>query len=191
MPENKKSVLTDTLVVNQKFLVAVYMVNVVDAIQVHDLSTGKHLFDVHTPIGHVSSIYGSTKDTEFFYKIATFFSPGTIYRYDFSSTPNRISIYKESKVASINTNEFISNQIFYPSKDGTMVPMFMIHRKNLEKNGKNPTMLYAYGGFNINIQPGYDPLGIFFAKHFNGIYCVANIRGGGKYFVSNVAIETY
>lgn len=76
-------------------------------------------------------------------------------------------------------NEYETNQIFYPSKDGTKVPMFLVHRKSLVKNGKNPTLLYAYGGFNINIQPGYNELGMFFVKNLNGIYAVANIRGGG------------
>ena len=76
-------------------------------------------------------------------------------------------------------DDFVTNQIFYPSKDGTKVPMFLVHKKSLVKNGKNPTMLYAYGGFNVNIQPDYNALGMFFAKNFDGIYAVANIRGGG------------
>ena len=104
--------------------------------------------------------------------------------------------------------EFTTNQVFFKSKDGTVkVPMFLVHRKvkdrqvkllllipnldqNLKLDGSNPTMLYAYGGFNINIQPSFDPLGTFFIKNLNGIYAVANIRGGGYVIPSIFANKT-
>lgn len=181
LPENKQWVLTNSIIVNKNNLVIVYMIDVVNIIQIYELDTGKYLFDVDTPIGTISSLDGDKNGTEFFFKFSTLLSPGIIYRYDFSVKPNKVDIFKESTIEGLNMDEFQINQIFYTSKDGTKIPMFFVHRKGLVKNGKNPTLLYAYGGFNINIQPSYSVLGMFFVKNFDGIYAEANIRGGGEY----------
>lgn len=126
---NEKHVLQDTLIVNYNYTVAVYMIDVVSVLRIFDKATGRFLFDVDTPIGTIGSISGKAKSNEFFYKITSFTSPGIIYRYDFSVKPNKIRIFAESKVAGISADEYVTDQVWYPSKDGTQVPMFLVHRK--------------------------------------------------------------
>ncbi|XP_054157272.1 uncharacterized protein LOC128955623 [Oppia nitens] len=182
LPEHEISVLNDVVAVNKNYMAVIYMRDVVHIIEIHRLSDGQYLWDVDTPIGTVNGISGDRDGKELFYKISSFLSPGVIYRYDFNTNPNTISIFKESKVQGLDITEFETNQVFFKSKDETVrVPMFLVHRKNIKLDGSNPTLLYAYGGFNINIEPGYDPLATFFIKHLNGVYALANIRGGGEY----------
>ena len=97
LPENPTYVLSDTLIVNTDKLVAVYMIDVVNVIQVYKI-TGEFLFDVDTPIGTISSIYGKNTGDEFFYKFTTFLSPGIIYRYDFSVKPNKVKVKSDSPI---------------------------------------------------------------------------------------------
>lgn len=129
IPGDEKQVLQDTIIVNYNYTVASYMIDVVSVLRIFDKSTGAFLFDVDTPIGTIGSISGKKKEAEFFYKITSFTSPGTIYRYDFSVKPNKIRIFAESKVAGISAEEYVTDQVWYPSKDGTLVPMFLVHRK--------------------------------------------------------------
>ncbi|CAG2105308.1 unnamed protein product, partial [Medioppia subpectinata] len=180
VPEHAISVLNDAVAVANDYLAVVYMRDVVQIIEIHNLNDGRYLWDIDTPIGTVGGLSGDRDGKELFYKMTSFLNPGIIYRYDFNTNPNTISVFKSSVIAGLDTSEFETNQVFYASKDGKVkVPMFLVHRKNIKLDGSNPTLLYAYGGFNINIQPGFDPLGTFFIKHLNGIYAVANIRGGG------------
>ncbi|CAG2115619.1 unnamed protein product, partial [Medioppia subpectinata] len=179
VPEHAISVLNDAVAVANDYLAVVYMRDVVQIIEIHNLNDGRYLWDIDTPIGTVGGLSGDRDGKELFYKMTSFLNPGIIYRYDFNTNPNTISVFKSSVIAGLDTSEFETNQVFYASKDGKVkVPMFLVHRKNIKLDGSNPTLLYAYGGFNINIQPGFDPLGTFFIKHLNGIYAVANIRGG-------------
>ena len=109
--------------------------------------------------------------------LSNFTSPATGYNYDLET--GRSFLYKAPQV-NFDPDRFVTEQVFYTSKDGTQVPMFIVHRKDLKLDGKNPCYLYAYGGFQINLTPGFNPSAILLAEQ-GGIYCVANLRGGSEY----------
>lgn len=122
--------------------------------------------------------YSGERDSNYFHFIFTnFLTPPSIYLYDIED--NKIIDFKKADIK-FNQLEFETNQIFYESKDGTKIPMFLTHKKSMKKNGKNPTLLWAYGGFNISLPPVFDPLKIFLFEN-DFIYAQANIRGGGEY----------
>lgn len=128
-------------------------------------------------IGSAGGFGGEEEDTELYYTLANYTSPATIYRYDIATGVS--TLYKAPDVA-FDPSLFVTEQVFYPSKDGTMVPMFITRRKDMKFDGQNPCYLYAYGGFQINLTPGFNPAAIMFVEQ-GGIYCVANLRGGSEY----------
>lgn len=122
--------------------------------------------------------FGSKKeDKSFFYTFTSFTYPPTIFQYDIAS--GKSTLFRKSEVK-FNPEDYETKQVFYPSKDGTKVPMFITYKKGLKLDGNNPTLLYAYGGFNINITPSFSVSNMVFMEN-GGVYCVANIRGGGEY----------
>ena len=128
-------------------------------------------------IGSASGFSGKKDDNTIFYTFSSFTFPTTIYSYDIASAESKV--FRESEVE-FNPDEYVVKQEFYASNDGTEVPMFIIHHKDVELDGDNPTYLYAYGGFNISITPSFNPMNIPFLER-GGVYAVANIRGGGEY----------
>ncbi|MEI6508831.1 MAG: prolyl oligopeptidase family serine peptidase [Bacteroidota bacterium] len=128
-------------------------------------------------IGTVSGVGGKKEDKELFYSFVSYTNPGAIYHYDIAS--GEAKLYRQTEVK-FNPDEFETKQIFYPSKDGTKIPMFIICKKGIKLDGTNPTMLYAYGGFNISMTPGFSVSRIMFLEN-GGVYAVANLRGGGEY----------
>jgi prolyl oligopeptidase len=139
---------------------------------------GELEYEITLPaIGSASGFSGKSDDRTIFYTFSSFTFPTTIYSYDIAS--GKSSVFRESEVE-FNPEDYVVIQEFYASKDGTKVPMFIVHHKDVEKNGKNPTYLYAYGGFNISITPSFNPMNIPFLER-GGIFVVANIRGGGEY----------
>ncbi|MDD5783301.1 MAG: prolyl oligopeptidase family serine peptidase [Muribaculaceae bacterium] len=116
-------------------------------------------------------------DPEAFFSITSFTMPSTIYRYDVSSDTS--SLLRAPKTA-FNPDEFTTEQVTYKSADGTEVKMFLTYRKDLERNGKNPVLLYGYGGFNISLNPSFSAIRIPFIEN-GGIFAMANLRGGGEY----------
>ncbi|KAG0259288.1 hypothetical protein DFQ27_004155 [Actinomortierella ambigua] len=178
-----EDVLAEALIVNDKHLLVQYMHDVKDVLFVHDLTTGARMGQVPVPIGTIGSISGRREDKEFFLSFTSFLSPGTIFRYDFTEEKeeNRLTTFKESKVKNFDASLFETDQVFYESKDGTKIPMFITHKKNVALNGNNPTFLYGYGGFTIPIKAGYSPSAIAFIQHFDGVVAYANLRGGGEY----------
>lgn len=128
-------------------------------------------------IGSVGGFNGEKEDTQLYYVLSNYTMPTTIYRYDIAAGES--SLYKAPQV-NFDPSMLITEQVFYPSKDGTQVSMFITRRKDVKLNGKNPCYLYAYGGFQINLTPGFNPAAILFAEQ-GGIYCVANLRGGSEY----------
>lgn len=139
---------------------------------------GKSLGKVNLPgLGSVGGFAGRADDVETFYNFSSFTSPGTIYRYDIAK--NQSTVFRES-AAGIDPDAYETKQIFYPSKDGTKIPMFIVHKKGIELNSQNPTYLYAYGGFNISLTPSYSPATIAWLD-MGGIYALPNLRGGGEY----------
>ncbi|HZE07494.1 MAG TPA: prolyl oligopeptidase family serine peptidase [Gemmatimonadaceae bacterium] len=128
-------------------------------------------------IGTVTEIHGKQDDDELFYSFTSFLNPATIYRYDLGSRRNEL--FREPKVA-FDASKYETRQVFYTSKDGTRVPMFITAKKGLVLDGNNPTLLYAYGGFNISETPSFSAANAAWLE-MGGIYALANVRGGGEY----------
>jgi prolyl oligopeptidase len=128
-------------------------------------------------IGTSDASSGKKNDPEAFYSFTSFNTPGEVYRYDFNTKTSTLYYRPEVK---FNPDDFQVDQVFYPSKDGTKIPMFLFYKKGMVRNGKNPTLLYGYGGFNISMTPGFSVSRLFFAEN-GGILAVANLRGGGEY----------
>ena len=139
---------------------------------------GKKLYEVKLPtLGSVTALSGDNDDNEAFYMFTSYISPPTIYVFDASK--NASEVFKKVE-APFNAGDYVTEQIFYKSKDGTKVPMNITYKKGMKKNGKNPLMLYGYGGFNISLNPTFNVARIPFLEN-GGIYVVANLRGGGEY----------
>ncbi len=128
-------------------------------------------------IGSVFGFSGKRKDSVVFYTFSSFVMPTAIYQYDLMK--NTSTLFHQTEVP-FHVDDFITEQVFYKSKDGTRVPMFLVHKKNMKRDGNNPTKLYAYGGFNINLTPHFNPTLVAFLEQ-GGIYAQPNIRGGGEY----------
>lgn len=136
------------------------------------------LFEIKLPdIGSVDDISGTDDDEEMFFTFTSFLRPRSIYRFDVGS--RKTEVWKESKT-SIDVGQFETRQVFYTSKDGTRVPMFIVARKDLQLNGMNPTLLYGYGGFDISETPGFSSSRLVWLE-MGGVYASANLRGGGEY----------
>jgi prolyl oligopeptidase len=139
---------------------------------------GKFLGDVKLPgIGTASGFGGKNKDTETFYTFTNYTTPATVYRYDIPS--GRSEVFFQPKV-DFNPGDYETKQVFFSSKDGTQVPMFISHKKRLKLDGNLPTLLYGYGGFNISLTPSFSPVNLQWME-MGGVYAVANLRGGGEY----------
>ncbi|KAI8837115.1 prolyl oligopeptidase [Chytriomyces cf. hyalinus JEL632] len=175
-----ENALDFTHVVDGNKLILVYLKDVKHVMKVHDLSTGVFLQDIELPTGSIiKGLTGSKSRSEMFYAFQSHISPGIIRRYDFATKED--SVFSEAIVEGFDSSIFEVKQIFYPTNDGTMIPMYIIHKKDTVLNGENPTLLYAYGGFTISILPAFSVAWLTFIQKFNGVVAVANIRGGGEY----------
>ena len=175
IPE-KEQVLESVSVVNHQ-LVANYLVDAHSSVQIYDMD-GTHVTDVSLPtLGTVSGFSGEKEDSVAYYSFTSFTYPSTVFKYDFSKGES--SVYRQPEV-DFNPDDYVVKQEFYKSKDGTEVPMFIIHKKGLKRDGTNPTWLYGYGGFNISLTPSFQLTRLVWME-MGGVYAVANIRGGGEY----------
>ena len=158
-------------------LIASYMKDAKSEILRYSLA-GKKLGEVELPgLGSAGGFRGKADENETFYSFSSFTDPGTIYRYDVASNKSTVFKKPESK---FDADDYVTKQVFYKSKDGTRVPMFIVHKKGIKLNGQNPTYLYAYGGFNISQTPRYSPTNMTWLD-MGGVYVLANLRGGGEY----------
>lgn len=174
IPETK-NVLTPTK--GAGYIFANYLQNAVSVVKQYDY-TGKEVRVVELPgIGTVSGFGGKKEDTTLYYSFTNYITPGTIYAFDAKEGISKV--YEQPKVK-FDSSQYESKQVFYTSKDGTKVPMIITHKKGIELNGKNPTMLYAYGGFNISLTPSFSIANAIWLEN-GGIYAVPNLRGGGEY----------
>lgn len=140
--------------------------------------SGKPAGEIPLPgLGTATGFTGKRKDTETFYNYVSYTEPPTVFRYDMASGKSN-ELFRPK--VDFNSADYVTEQVFYNSKDGTRVPMFLTYRKGLEKNGNNPTILYGYGGFDISLSPGFSPATAAWLQ-MGGIYAVANLRGGGEY----------
>lgn len=139
---------------------------------------GKLIREIKLPgIGTAGGFNAEKEDKQFYYTYNSFATPPSIYKYDIAT--GKSTLYRKTDLK-INTNDIITQQVFFTSKDGTKVPIFLTYKKGLELNGNNPVLLYGYGGFNIPITPGFSISNTFFVEQ-GGIYAVVNLRGGSEY----------
>ena len=159
------------------YLVIVTLHNAHHHINIYDLN-GNHLRGLPLPgIGSVNGISGRNKDTEMFINFQSYLYPPTILRYDFET--DTLSEWFAPQI-NIDRSRYTTRQVWYESKDGTRVSMFLTHRNDIQQDGSNPTLLYGYGGFNNPLTPGYAPH-ILNWLEMGGIFAVANLRGGSEY----------
>lgn len=159
------------------YIFASYLKDAVSMVKQYDY-TGKEVRTIELPgIGTASGFGGKKEDTTLYYSFTNYITPGTIYALDVKEGISKV--YEQPKVK-FDTTQYESKQVFYTSKDGTKVPMIITYKKGTELNGKNPTMLYAYGGFNVSLTPSFSIANAIWLEN-GGVYAVPNLRGGGEY----------
>jgi prolyl oligopeptidase len=158
-------------------LFVTYLKDVTSRVYVYDYN-GKLEREVKLPtLGSASGFGGEKADKFVFYTFTSITFPPTIYRYDIAT--GKSTLFRKPDVK-FNPEDYTTEQVFYPSKDGTKIPMFITYKKDTPLNGKNPTILYGYGGFNISSTPSFSPTRITWLEQ-GGIFCIANLRGGSEY----------
>lgn len=154
-----------------------YMKDVTSRVYSYDFA-GKMEREIALPgLGSAGGFGGEKKDKFVFYTFTSFNYPPTIFRYDIATRTS--TVFRKPEVA-FDPESVVVEQVFYPSKDGTRIPMFLVYKKGLPRNGQNPTMLYAYGGFNVSTNPGFNAMLLPFLEQ-GGVFASANIRGGSEY----------
>lgn len=173
------AVLTFVSCVDEDKLIVSSLQDVKEGLKIYSLE-GSVLKEILEPsILTVSGLTGKKNQSEFFYKLTSFVQPGEIRRFDLKSFDS--SVFLQTKIDGLTPENFIVKQVFYSSKDGTRVPMFIVHPKDIEMNGENPVLLYGYGGFNISLTPSFSVSRWTFCDLFNGVLAIPNLRGGGEY----------
>ena len=158
-------------------LIVEYLKDAKTQVKLFDLA-GKFVREVEFPgIGSASGFGGRRDQTETFYSFSSFNRPPSIFRYDLKSGESKL--IRSAKV-DFHPDDFVVEQVFYQSKDGTKVPMFIAHKKGLELNGENPTLLYGYGGFDISLTPSFSIARLQWME-MGGVFAMPNLRGGGEY----------
>ncbi|XP_063928517.1 prolyl endopeptidase isoform X2 [Zophobas morio] len=180
--EHSKDVLDWAHAINEDMLVVCYLQDVKNILQLYDLRTGNKLHDFKLDVGTISAISGKKHHKEMFYCFCSFLTPNIIFRVNFDVNGSiKESLFHETKVGKFEPSKYETRQVFYKSKDGTEIPMFIINKKGLVNDGTKPCLLYGYGGFNINLTPSFVVSRLIFIENFDGVYALANIRGGGEY----------
>ncbi|MDQ6622605.1 MAG: prolyl oligopeptidase family serine peptidase, partial [Verrucomicrobiota bacterium] len=168
--------LEDASVVGDRFI-ANYLKDAHSLVRLFELD-GKAAGEIALPgLGTATGFTGKRKDHETFYNYVSFTEPPTVFRYDLTS--GQSSVLFRPKV-DFKSDDYVTEQVFYKSKDGTRVPMFLTYKKGLKKDGTNPTLLTAYGGFDISNLPNFSPATAVWLE-MGGVFALANIRGGGEY----------
>ena len=171
-----KNVIEQSLLAGGKIVVR-YLVDAKSEVEFYSLK-GKQDGTLKLPgIGTVEGPSGRYDTPELFYAFTSFLYPATVFHLDFKTGKEKAF---QAPHVDFNPNEYETKQVFYHSKDGTLIPMFITAKKGLKLDGSNPTILYAYGGFNISITPAFSVTDIVWLE-MGGVYAVANLRGGGEY----------
>ena len=181
-PANWETVIAETdnvlnVSTGGEYMFASYIKDATSMIQQFDFN-GNKVRDIQLPeVGTASGFYGKKKQKQVYYSFSNQKTPSTIFELDLAS--GKSEVYSKSKVK-FDSDNFVSTQVFYTSKDGTKVPMIITHKKGLKLDGSNPTILYGYGGFNVSLLPRFSSTRAAWLE-LGGIYAVANLRGGGEY----------
>jgi len=172
----RDNVISFVLLANHQFVI-IYMHDAHHLMMRYNKS-GQQLGEIALPtLGSVVEITGKVNESELFFSFTSYLFPTGTYRYDFAS--EQVTLLHGAEIA-FDPSGYETKQVFYPSKDGTRIPMFLTHKKGLVKDGNNPTLLYGYGGFNISLTPAFSLVALLWVES-GGIYAVANLRGGGEY----------
>lgn len=176
IPE-QKGVLTGVDFTGPDRMILTYNTDASNHAYVYTLE-GRRIREIQLPsIGSVG-FSASRKHPEVFYAFTSFAYPSALYRYDVDK--NESTLYRGSDIKGFNPDDYVTEQVFYPSADGTEIPMFLTYKKGLRRDGSNPVYLYGYGGFNISLNPSFSAQRILLLEN-GGIYAQANLRGGGEY----------
>ena len=158
-------------------IVASYLKDARTKLEIYDIK-GDYISDIELPtIGKVDQINGLFSDNNLFFTFSSFTMPSTVYLYDMNG--NSLKPFFEPKI-DFDFEKYETKQVFFTSKDGTKIPMFIVCKKDIQLDGKNPTMLYAYGGFNISKMPSFNIERLLLLEN-GGVFALANVRGGGEY----------
>jgi prolyl oligopeptidase len=176
VPENKNAALQSVSLVGGKMYLR-YLENVKPRVVGYTLDGQSQEEIKFDTLGTVSNIVGTWTSPTAFYQFSSFAVPPTIYAYDVSSRATT-QFFRQS--APVNSGDFNVEQVWYTSKDGTRIPMFVMYKKGLQRNGSNPTLLTGYGGFVLSSLPNFSPTAVTWAEN-GGVYALANLRGGGEF----------
>ncbi len=175
IPESKETLVGVNIVANQ--FVTTYLKDAKTQVKLFRLD-GSFIREVDFPgIGSAAGFGGRREDTETFYSFSSFATPSSIFRYDMLT--GKSTLFRQTKVK-FNPDDYLVEQVFYKSKDGTRVPMFLAYKKGLKKDGSNPTLLYGYGGFAISLTPSFSVARLGWME-MGGMFAMPNLRGGGEY----------
>jgi prolyl oligopeptidase len=189
IPEQKDQIVMEGIYpAKQNLLVLKLLKDVCHLLHVYDLQ-GHFVSEISLPTVGTVGISSKRMESEIFYKFISFLYPGSIFRVDLGNQDKdkcfennfQSTLFHETKVKDFDAKQYEAKQIFYSSKDGTQIPMFLVHKKNIFLNGQNPVYLYGYGGFNISLTPSFSVSRLVFVQHYNGILALPNLRGGGEY----------
>ena len=159
-------------------LFVTYLKDVTSRVYQYDYK-GKQEREIKLPAPGAASGFGGEKDDKsVFYTFTSYNYPPTIFRYTLAD--GKTTLFRAPEIKGFKASDYVVKQVFYPSKDGTKIPMFLVHKKGLKQNGKNPTLLYGYGGFNISLTPSFSSTRIGWLEQ-GGIFAIMNLRGGSEY----------
>ncbi|PWN47103.1 hypothetical protein IE53DRAFT_390765 [Violaceomyces palustris] len=188
VPEDPEALLSSATVLSNDKLLLVYSRDVKDELYQHELATGRRVARLMPDlVGTIGQIAGRREDDQAFVQSVSFVNPGVVTRIewrqgsDARETPSVEEVYSETKVEGIRAEDFVSKQVFFPSKDGTRIPMFITHPKDVRQDGSAPAILYFYGGFNISLPPTFSPSMMTWISSYGGVLAFVNCRGGGEY----------
>jgi prolyl oligopeptidase len=176
IPEKTNEVLQDVSFGGEKMILK-YLKDARSKLEVHNLD-GTYLYDIDLPaIGTVGGVSADKDENLALFSFTSFTYPSSVFKYDIEN--NKLELFWKPNL-DFNANDYETKQVFYASKDGTQIPMFIVHKKGMKLNGKNPAWLYGYGGFNISITPAFSVSRVVWLEN-GGIFALANLRGGGEY----------
>jgi len=182
-PENYREIIPETehplsgVSLKGNLFILTYLQDVTSSVKIVR-TDGSHVRDVELPgKGSAGGFGGKRSDLDTFYSYTSFNTPSTIYRYDIVTGETKLFRRPDVK---FDPEAYVVKQVFYESKDGTRIPMFIAHRKGIKLDGNTPTMLYGYGGFSISLTPGFSVTRLAWME-MGGVYALANLRGGGEY----------
>ena len=145
-------------------LITCYMHDVKNTMQLRDLCTGNQVYSFTMDIGSVTGFSGDIRHKEMFYNFSSQITPGTIYHVDLTGSIPQSKVLIQTKVSGFDSLQFKVEQVFFPSKDGTKIPMFITMRKDFVPDGSSPCLLYGYGGFSKSLTPYFSPVHTFFVQ---------------------------